>query len=303
MPTPRPTPTPVTTRANTGLSRIESADGGWSLEYPDGWWPFNAGFGGATLATRDPELGIVTTVQPPNWMWSAPGVRVELWANAERLSASEYADKHFKGGGWWSLVSREPATIAGQSGVVVARNEGHQPPDDRILVQRYWIVPTLRADRMLVIATSDGSPYMSAVDRLVSSLRLFEPRTTRGAPDITREQVLARWTSGKSPAPRAEAKLVPYAEAPADGRGNGLQRLDRDPEMLVWVVAVSAQGAPPGFVLPVGRGGLGGTPPPTRWTVSVTPAYSTDPGNMLWTQYGSNDDWPPYFDKLKDRCC
>jgi hypothetical protein len=35
----------------------------------------------------------------------------------------------------------------------------------------------------------------------------------------------------------------------------------------------------------------------------ATPANSNDDGAGLWGQLGSNADWPPGFDDLKDRCC
>jgi hypothetical protein len=299
MPTPRPTATPSASRMGGGLAQLENGDGGWSIEFPDGWWPVSTGFGGVSLGTRDPDLGVTTPVQPPGWLWSAGGARIEIWANPDTLSASDYADKNFLSGGFSKLTAREQITVAGQSGVVIDRNEGAQPPDNHVLIQRYWILPTSRADRMLVISTSLGTSYIGEVEAIVRSLRLSTPTTVRGAPDITRDQVLSRWTTAKTAPARVAAKLVTFAEAIAAGQGNGLLRLDRDPDQLVWVVAVSAPPDSPGFFPSRGIYPTSGP----RWNMYATPAYSTDQGAGLFGESGSNGDWPPFFDELTDRCC
>ena len=306
MPTPRPTPTLATTRSASGSVRLASAPGGWAVEYPDGWWSQRWGYAGATLSTRDPEFGYILGPNVPGAHEPATSVRVELWANSEGLDVAAYVDRYFYEG-WERTLSRSTTTVGGHPAVVLVRRQGPNPPDNSYVTNRVWIVPSAQPERMMVIAAGPmDSPYDSAVERVVNSLTLSAPQTTSRPPDITRAQVLERWTTMKTPPTRIEAKLVRYGEASVGGRGNGLQRLDRDPDGLVWIVALAI---PPGSADQFApRGGPlgsapGATPTPPRWQVYVTPAYSDDTGEMLWGTTSPNGDWPDFFDALIDRCC
>ena len=304
MPTPRPTPTLATARSASGSVRLASAPGGWAVEYPDGWWSQRWGYAGATLSTRDPDFGYILGPNIPGAHEPATSVRVEIWANGEGLDVAAYVDRYFYEG-WERTLSRSTTTVGGQPAVVLVRRQGPNPPDNSFVTNRVWIVPS--AQRMIVIAAGPmDSPYDSAVERVVNSLTLSAPQTTSRPPDITRAQVLERWTTMKTPPTRVEAKLVRYGEASVGGRGNGLQRLDRDPDGLVWIVALAI---PPGSADqfaprhgPIGPG-PGATLTPPRWQVYVTPAYTDDTGEMLWGTTSPNGDWPDFFDALIDRCC
>jgi hypothetical protein len=146
-------------------------------------------------------------------------------------------------------------------------------------------------------------------------------RTERSV-TVQRSALLNQWLIGKDgnaiPGRRVEAKLMIYAEAsaamsaphigdqngPSTGGGPGsraIPRMDRDPDALYWVVAVS------GPDLPQRRGGPMGapSPEPTAWIFYDTPA-TTDSASGTGAQYAgagpATPAWPVGFDDLPDRC-
>ncbi len=307
MPTPRPTPSPATSRAGTGMARVESAAGGWRMDFPDGWWPSRNGYAGITLGTRDPDLGIMSTVGIESWFLTSTLLRIEFQANPSHLSVDAWSVANLADNLFTKTTDSSHSTIAGKPALVLRRSMGPQPPDNRIDQQKTWIVQSERADAMLVItAQLADDAYAAEMDAAVASLTLFAPQSQPSRVDKTRDDVLAQWKNGPAPG-RAEAKLVTWAEAQALQRTGAVQtRLDRDPDALVWIVAVSAVGAEPGFSLPTGGRGLspGGVQQQVpRWQMYVTPASTEDDGAGMWGQISPVGDWPAGFDALKDRCC
>ena len=306
MPTPRPTPSPTTSSAAAGVARVESAPGGWRMDFPDGWWPTRYGFAGIILGTRDPDLGIAgsTVGGLETWHLTGSALTVELWANPSQLSPEAWFAANLGGSIVTKTTESSSATIAGKAALVLRQSVGPQPPDNRFDPQKTWVVPAERPDRMLIITAHLGdSAFAAEMDASVASLALFAPQSAVTNVDITREDVLGRWKT-MSPAPgRVEAKLVTWAEAGTLENSSRWNRLDRDPDSLVWIVAVSAVGAEPGFSLPSrgGRGPIAQDPP--RWQMYATPASSNDDGAGLWGQLSASGDWPAAFDALKDRCC
>jgi hypothetical protein len=302
MPTPRPTASPTTSTAAAGVARVESATGGWRMDFPDGWWPSRYGFAGIILGTRDPDLGIGgSTVGLETWHLTGSALSVELWANPDQLSPEAWFAANLGGSTVTKTTESSSAMIAGRATLVLRQSVGPQPPDNRFDPQKTWLIPGERPDRMLVITAHLGdAAYAPEMDAAVSSLAIFAPRPAVSSVDITRENVLGRWKNA-GPAPgRVEAKLVTWAEAGTLEGSRSWNRLDRDPDSLVWVVALSAVGAEPGFAIP--SRGLGRQDPP-RWQMYTTPANSTDDGAGLWGRIGSIGDWPIAFDALTDRCC
>jgi hypothetical protein len=301
MPTPRPTRTPVTSSAAAGMARVESAPGGWRLDFPDGWWATRNGFAGITLGTRDPDLGIASTVGLETWFLNAAVLRIELWANPNHLSVDAWSAANLRDTMVTKTTESSRMTIAGKTALVLRRSMGPQPPDNHFDAQKTWIVAAERADRMLVITAQLGEGvYAAEMDAAVTSLALFPPQSPASTVDISREDVLGRWKIAGAQPGRIEAKLVTWAEAAALENSSPWNRLDRDPDSLVWIVAISAVGAEPGFGIP--SRGLGQVDPP-RWQMLVTPASSDDDGAGMWGQTSSSGDWPAGFDSLKDRCC
>jgi hypothetical protein len=303
MPTPRPTLSPATSSAGAGMARVESAPGGWRMDFPDGWWPARNGYAGIVLGTRDPDLGLMSTLGLDTWYLTAASLRIELSPNPNHLSAEDWSAANMGDSLVTKTTESSRATIGGKPAFVLRRSVGPQPPDNRLDSQKIWIVPSERPDFMLVItAQVADSAYAAEMDAAVTSLAFFPPQSTLSSVDKTREDVLAPWKNA-SPAPgRVEAKLITWAEAATLASGAS-GRLDRDPEVLVWVVAVSAVGAEPGFGLPTRGFGPGRQPDAPRWQMYVTPANSNDDGAGMWGQTSSSGDWPAAFDALKDRCC
>jgi hypothetical protein len=301
MPTPRPTASPTTSSAAAGMARVESAPGGWRMDFPDGWWPARNGYAGIVLGTRDPDLGLMSTLGLETWYLTGASLRIELSANPNHLSAEAWSAANMGNSLVTKTTESSRATIGEKPAFVLRRSVGPQPPDNRLDSQKIWIVPSERPDFMLVItAQVADSAYAAEMDAAVASLALFPPRSFASTVDKTREDVLGQWKNA-SPAPgRVEAKLITWAEAVTVSGGANANRLDREPDALVWIVAVSAVGAEPGFSLPTR--GLQRLDPP-RWQMYVTPADSNDDGVGMWGRMSSAGDWPPEFDALKDRCC
>jgi hypothetical protein len=305
MPTPRPTLGPATSSAGAGMARVESAPGGWRMDFPDGWWPARNGYAGIVLGTRDPDLGLMSTLDLGTWYLTAASLRIELSANPNHLSAEAWSAVNMGDNLVTKTTESSPATIGGKPAFVLRRSVGPQPPDNRLDSQKTWILPSDRPDFMLVITAQLGDgAYATEMDAAVTSLALFPPRSSASTVDKTREDVLGPWKNA-SPAPgRVEAKLITWAEAVALSGGANQNRLDREPDALVWIVAVSAVGAEPGFGLQTRGGRFGAGPQDApRWQMFVTPANSNDDGIGMWGRTSSAGDWPPEFDALKDRCC
>ena len=310
MPTPRPTPSPATSSAGAGVARVESAPGGWRMDFPDGWWPSRNGYAGITLGTRDPDLGIMSTVGMESWFFTGAALRIEFLANPSHLSVDAWSAANLADNLVTKTSDSSHVTIAGKPALVLRRSMGPQPPDNRIDQQKTWIVQSERADAMLVITAqlADGA-YAAEMDAAVTTLALFAPQSPPSRVDKTRDAVLAQWTNLSPPPGRAEAKLVTWTEAQALERNGAIQtRLDRDPDALVWVVAVSVVGAEPGFSLPTVGRGLRFSPGEVqqqtpRWQMYVTPASSEDDGAGMWGEISPVGDWPAGFDALRDRCC
>jgi hypothetical protein len=173
-----------------------------------------------------------------------------------------------------------------------------------------WLVPSPRADRMLVLyATPAESPLLAIVERAVSTLHVTMPASATMPLTKQRSEILAQWLMGKAgpiAGRRVEAKLMTYAESAVAVHGPqqsanaptpmGILRIDRDPEELFWLVAVS------GPDLPQGRGGLLGPPPTTAWILYNAAATVGRYSGGVGASYSSTGTWPSHFDALPDSC-
>lgn len=112
-------------------------------------------------------------------------------------------------------------------------------------------------------------------------------------PEMSREEALARVRQLTARFPRIDrtaAKLMTWAEF-QEGQASGDKLAARDPESLVWVVAVSGEFRP-------GRAPARVEPPVFPWGIAVFDAQTRAPV----AAFGSGPDaWPPYFDSLPDR--
>src|SRR5687768_12431767 len=210
---------------------------------------------------------------------------------------ADYAQRVHIGPAQTAALPGRSVDRAGRRAYHAAIQEEHRfkPDAAPLIVTRQtrllWLVPTSRQDRVLVIHATPGESHLRALaEAAVATLEIF-PASAAEMPVIRqREEVLRRWLHDKNgpvAGRRAEAKLVTYAESNvAMGGGNGLLRIDRDPDELFWLVAVS------GPDLPLPRMGLRGagssaTPSPTAWIQYQTPA-TNDRSEGTGSQSSSN---------------
>jgi hypothetical protein len=298
-----------------GTKSITSAEGGYTLVVPSSW-PVRPGilgttawFGQAHVTSYDPATVGSLGPESPNMLPPEIGISLDLqlWWNPSGEALDRYAERIHIGPDQRAILPGSYVTIAGRRAyrMTIQDEHGFQPTNGPVVITKQtrpvWIVPTDRADRVLVVyATPGESGLFPAVERIVEGLVLSKPASPSLPVIHQRDEIISRWMYDKSGASiagrRVEAKLMTYADAiAAFNRGGAMFRIDRDPEELFWLVVVA------GPNLPQGRGGLMGTPPATTWIMYNAPA-TNDRFEMTGTQYASAGTWPPNFDALPDRC-
>ncbi len=255
---------------------------------------------------------------------------LELWWNPDHLAPDRYAPNVRIGPDQVAVLPGAAVTVGGVTAYrfTIQDERRFQPNNAPLITVRQtravWLVPSLRDDRMLVIAATPAeSDLLPAVERAVSSLRLGGPPTRNIRPvTVQRSDIVKQWTLDKDgkliPGRRVEAKLLTYRDAseamsaphigdpsgPSTGGGPGsraIPRIDHDPEALYWVVVVSGPGLPQGRLGP----GSASSPPPTAWIFYDT-AATAESASGTGAQYAatgpSTPAWPLGFDSLPDLC-
>jgi hypothetical protein len=286
--------------ANTTASFVRTCDraGGWSLELPPGWFERLSAQHGRELFSYDPN-GMLNNGgnNPP-----ADGVfiRLQMMQNPERLDTAAFAV--------WPLIAQTPnardhrqIVLAGQSAEFYAVPSYWSPSETDLV----WFVKSpFFDDRMVVVRVVRAeSPLRAEAERVVTSLRFFEPAPINLTPTMSRAEAIARVASRSGLSlTRIEAKLILRKELGAPSRFG--YDFYTDPDALTWVVAYAGTGIQPFRVgVFVDRGPTAPTPAPTLGpclsTVEVFPAD----GMMGSTHGGSCDlqSWPSWFDTLVDR--
>ena len=313
--TPTPVPPLATADLGNGTKGITSAEGGYTLVVPSSWLVKpgilgpSAWFGQAHITSYDPATIGRLGPEAPDMLPPQLGIALDLqlWRNPSGETLDQYAQHVHIGPDQREILPGGYVTITGRSAYHMVIQDEHrfQPTNGPVVITRQtrpvWIIPTDRADRVLVVYVTPGeSDLLPAVEKIVGKLVLSSPASP-GLPVIhQRDEITNQWLYDKSGNPiagrRVEAKLMTYAEAVAAFYpGEGLLRIDRDPEELFWLVAVG------GPNLPQGGGGPAATAPPTEWIMYDTPAAS-DRHEMTGTRFSSMGTWPPNFDPLPDRC-
>jgi len=264
------------------------------------------------------------------------GIRLdlELWWNPDHLPPDRYAQGVRIGPDQVAVLPGTMVTVAGRPAYrfTIQDERRFQPSSAPLITVRQtraaWLVPTLRDDRMLVIAATPAeSDLLPVVERAVATVAIAPGIRPEAPVTYQRSDILKKWLLDKDgnviPGRRVEAKLMTYAEASdalnaphvasasgasasgaLTGGGPGsraIPRMDHDPDALYWVVAVS------GPDLPQARFGPQGAPSPalTTWILYDTPA-TTGSISGTGTQYASagttTPAWPIGFDQLPDRC-
>ena len=321
--TPAPAPPLEIVDLGNGTKRITSAEAGYTIVAPSAWlvsssFLFGPGvlnntpsFGQTHLTSYDPNsldranMNAFGRMMPPD-----VGIRldIELWRNPKLESAEDYRENVRIGPDQNAVLPGRAVTLAGQHAyqTTIQDEFRFQPQTGPLQVTRQtrllWLVPVLRSDRMLVISATPGeSALRTQVESIVASLQISQPVVSQLPVINQRDAILRQWLYDKAGAPipgrRVEAKLMAYSDSVAVMNGSGLLRIDRDPDELFWLVAVSG-----GPGLPEPRGGpVQYSPQPTAWIQYQAPA-TTGRYEGTGTQIASAGTWPPNFDALIDRC-
>jgi hypothetical protein len=338
--TPVTVPPLLVTDLGNGTQRVTNAEGGYTIVAPSAWLvaPNNAGiieplFGHAHFSSFDPRAAPTSRPQAGGMLPPEVGIHLdlEIWWNPDHLVPERFADIVRVGPDQVGVDPGTTLTVAGQRAYrFTIRDERKFQPNNAPLIttrqtRAVWLVPTLRDDRMLVVAATPAeSSLLPAAERAVATIAIAPPIRAERPVTLQRSEILKQWLVDKTgatiPGRRVEAKLMTYAEAssalnaPHTARESGaptgggagsraIPRFDWDPDALYWVVAVSGPG------LPEGRRGpalmSSASPPATAWILYTTPATS---GSMSGTgaQYAgasaASGRWPLGFDALADRC-
>jgi hypothetical protein len=321
--TPAPAPPLDIVDLGNGTKRLTSAEAGYSVLAPSGWlvsssFLFAPGvlnstpsFGQAHLTSYDPNA-VDRANMPAFGRMVSPsvGIRldIELWRNPNRETAEDYRKNVFIGPDQTAVLPGQAVTVAGRPAyqTTIQDEFRFQPDTGPLQITRQtrllWLVPVLRPDRMLVISATPGESLLrSQVESIVATLQIFAPVVSQLPVINQRDTILRKWLYDKTGAPiagrRVEAKLITYLDSNAAMGGGLLLRMDRDPEELFWIVAVSG-----GPDLPQPRGGpMQYSPVPTTWIEYQAPA-TTNRYEGTGTRIASTGTWPPDFDALIDRC-
>lgn len=312
---PAPVPQLATPDLGNGTKSITSVEGGYTLVVPSAWLvepgilSTTAWFGQTHITSYDPKTIGNLGPEAPGMLSPKFGISLDLqlWWNPTGEALDLYAQRIHIGPDQKTVLPGGYVMIGGRRAyhMTIQDEHGFQPTTGPVVIttqtRPVWIIPTDRADRLLVVyATPGESDLFPAVEKIVEGLVLFRPASPSLPVIHQRDEMIDRWLYDKTGARiadrRVEAKLMTYTEAVAAfNRGGGISRIDRDPDELFWLVVVS------GSNLPQGRGSPAGTLPPTTWIMYEAPA-TNDRYEMTGTSYASTGTWPANFDALPDRC-
>jgi hypothetical protein len=284
--------------ANTTASYVRTCDraGGWSLELPPGWFERSSPQHGREVMSYDPN-GMLDNggSNPP-----ADGVfvRLQMMHNPERSDASAFAlsplNPYRR-----NVREQRTVTLAGQPAEFYAAPSYWASTETDLF---WYLKSPFFADRVVVVTVVRAeSPLRAEAERLVTSLRFFQPTAVNLVPSVSRSEIIARVSSRPGlTLTRIEAKLVLRKDLETAG---SFRDGYSDPDALAWVVAYAGDG--------IHRMGSGGpfipgavrAPPAPALCLSTVDIYPAD-GQPAATSSGGCDTksaWPTWFDALADR--
>jgi hypothetical protein len=275
--------------------------GGWALQLPPGWFERWSNQHGREIMSYDPTGSYFNdgSYPEPNQIF----IRLQMMQNPDHFTPAEFQSFLNRGGG--RLVREQhQVAIAGQPAEAYTIWQSEIPPYAYLETRVDWYVRSpFFDDRMVVItARSADSPLRSEAERLVASLRFFQPTAVNLIPTISRSEILARVSSRPGLVPtRIEAKLVLRKDLDATGQLG--RDLYSDPDALAWVIAYAGAG-----IHRMGSGGPfipgGATAPrPPEACLSTVDIYPADslPGMAALGGCDTKSAWPTWFDALPDR--
>ena len=287
--------------ANTTATYAVTCDraGGWSLELPPGWFERWSNQHGREILSYDPTGSNFNDGSYPEH--GQVFMRLQMMPNPERFTPAEF--QSFLGRGGSLLREQHPVAIGGQAAESYTIWQSRIPPYAYLETGLQWYVRSpFFDDRMVVItATPSDSPLRAEAERVVASLRFFQPTPVNLVPTISRSEIIARVSPRPGLTPtRIEAKLVLRKDLDATG---GLGRdFYSDPDALAWVVAYAGPGIH-GINLGGGFGHAPAQPRGSEMCLSTVDIYPADAEPAMTAAGGCDTKvaWPTWFDALTDR--
>ncbi|HEV8655168.1 MAG TPA: hypothetical protein VGR85_06625 [Candidatus Limnocylindria bacterium] len=227
-------------------------------------------------------------------------VRLQMVQNPTGLAPAAFAATPF-GGIWEKVRDQKQVTIAGQPAELY--EVGNIPPSspDQPETTLFWYLRSpFFADRMVRVSLARPDAALRAEgERIVASLRFFQPTPINFVPTVSRAAAIARVTSrAELVLTRIEAKLVLRKELEAT-KQFGTEWWS-DPDALAWVVVYAGTGIHqqnfgPGFRL----NGTPAPPPPCLSGLVIFPADG-ESGSQIGPGCNPGSSWPTWFDSLID---
>ena len=142
--------------ATAGYLTYTSAQGGWSVEYPDSWRTATWRVLGASFTSYDPNTAVwekqfgsaARAGTPPQ---TEMRVDIEVWPNDKKLTAPAYADEFLNAPPTVShaqVISRQNVTVSGRGAVLATLSE-ETPAGSRSAI--YVFVASASQDRLYLI--------------------------------------------------------------------------------------------------------------------------------------------------------
>jgi hypothetical protein len=288
---------PATPNLGSGDITVCDLAGGWSMVVPQAWFERPSQQHGREIMSYDPAR--------TESSGGVPGreqilVRLQMVQNPTGLAPAAFAATPF-GGIWEKVRDQKQVTIAGQPAELY--EVGNIPPSspDQPETTLFWYLRSpFFADRMVRVSLARPDAALRAEgERIVASLRFFQPTPINFVPTVSRAAAIARVTSrAELVLTRIEAKLVLRKELEAT-KQFGTEWWS-DPDALAWVVVYAGTGIHqqnfgPGFRL----NGTPAPPPPCLSGLVIFPADG-ESGSQIGPGCNPGSSWPTWFDSLID---
>lgn len=288
---------PATPNLGSGDITVCDLAGGWSMVVPQAWFERPSQQHGREIMSYDPAR--------TESSGGVPGreqilVRLQMVQNPTGLAPAAFAATPF-GGIWEKVRDQKQVTIAGQPAELY--EVGNIPPSspDQPETTLFWYLRSpFFADRMVRVSLARPDAALRAEgERIVASLRFFQPTPINFVPTVSRTAAIARVTSrAELVLTRIEAKLVLRKELEAT-KQFGTEWWS-DPDALAWVVVYAGTGIHqqnfgPGFRL----NGTPAPPPPCLSGLVIFPADG-ESGSQIGPGCNPGSSWPTWFDSLID---
>ena len=284
--------------ANTTASYRKTCHraGGWSLELPPGWFERWSVQHGREIMSYNPEGMYLNSGSSPN-----PGqvhLRLQMIQNPEHRTPAEFQAFMNRGGVF--VRDQHRVTIAGQPAESYTIWQSEIPPFAHLETKLQWYVRSPYFDDRIVVVTAQpaDSPFRAEAERLVASVRFFQPTAVNLVPTISRSEIITRVMSRPGLGlTRIEAKLVFRKDLDATGKLG--RDFSSDPDALAWVVAFAGTGIHVMYFGP----GPGGHRPAADACLSTVDVYPADDEPAMTASGGcdTKSEWPSWFDSLPNR--